>query len=177
MNSGSIFKVVTWGLLRWTGRVRHARSKFAQNFGRKSQYGETVRNIKIQTGGQCYRHLEKYDGVSKSFWTDRLERELQMLQLSAARSSCIAILWVSLVSFAAITICVASQRVFIVISVYFVIDSVRKLLDKPSCVVSSAEELTGWQDEYSSSITQNVSSSWMCPECLRESTSVRNGSD
>jgi len=47
------------------------------------------------------------------------------------------------VSFAAITICVASQRVFIVISVYFVIDSVRKLLDKPSCVVSSAEELTG----------------------------------
>jgi hypothetical protein len=33
-------------------------------------------------------------------------------------------LWVSLVSFAAITLCVASQRVFIVVS--FVIDSVRK---------------------------------------------------
>jgi hypothetical protein len=33
------------------------------------------------------------------------------------------------VSFAAITLCVASQRVFIV---YFVIDSVRKLLDTPS---------------------------------------------
>jgi hypothetical protein len=33
------------------------------------------------------------------------------------------------VSFAAITLCVASQRVFIVLSVYFVIDSVRKLLD------------------------------------------------
>jgi hypothetical protein len=32
------------------------------------------------------------------------------------------------VSFAAITLCVASQRVFIVVSVYFVIDSVRKLL-------------------------------------------------
>jgi hypothetical protein len=31
------------------------------------------------------------------------------------------------VSFAAITLCVASQRVFVV--VYFVIDSVRKLLD------------------------------------------------
>jgi hypothetical protein len=28
--------------------------------------------------------------------------------------------WVSLVSFAAITLCVASQRVFIVVSVYFV---------------------------------------------------------
>jgi hypothetical protein len=33
------------------------------------------------------------------------------------------------VSFAAITLCVASQRMFIV--VYFVIDSVRKLLDTP----------------------------------------------
>jgi hypothetical protein len=31
------------------------------------------------------------------------------------------------VSFAAITLCVASQRVFVVV-VYFVIDSVRKLL-------------------------------------------------
>jgi hypothetical protein len=38
------------------------------------------------------------------------------------------------VSFAAITLCVASQRVFIVagIVVYFVIDSFRKLLDTPS---------------------------------------------
>jgi hypothetical protein len=33
------------------------------------------------------------------------------------------------VSFAAITLCISSQRVFIVVSVYFVIDSVRKLLD------------------------------------------------
>jgi hypothetical protein len=32
-------------------------------------------------------------------------------------------------SFAAITLYVASQRVFLVVSVYFVIDSVRKLLD------------------------------------------------
>jgi hypothetical protein len=36
------------------------------------------------------------------------------------------------VSFAAITPCVASQRMFIVVSVYFVIDSVRNLLDTPS---------------------------------------------
>jgi hypothetical protein len=35
------------------------------------------------------------------------------------------------VSFAAITFSVASQQVFIVV-VYFVIDSVRKLLDTPS---------------------------------------------
>jgi hypothetical protein len=36
------------------------------------------------------------------------------------------------VSFAAITLYVASQRVFIVVSVHFFIDSVRKLLDTPS---------------------------------------------
>jgi hypothetical protein len=34
------------------------------------------------------------------------------------------------VNFAAITLCVVSQRVFIVV-VYFVIDSIRKLLDTP----------------------------------------------
>jgi hypothetical protein len=36
------------------------------------------------------------------------------------------------VSFTAITLGVASQRVFIVVSVYFVIYAVRKLLDTPS---------------------------------------------
>jgi len=40
------------------------------------------------------------------------------------------------VSFAAITLCVASQRVFIVVSVYFVIDSARKRLDISSYIVS-----------------------------------------
>jgi hypothetical protein len=33
------------------------------------------------------------------------------------------------VSFAAITLCVVSQQVFIIVVVYFVIDSFRKLLD------------------------------------------------
>jgi hypothetical protein len=37
------------------------------------------------------------------------------------------------VSFAAITLCVASQRVFIVV-IHFVIDSVRKLMDTTSYV-------------------------------------------
>jgi hypothetical protein len=55
----------------------------------------------------------------QNFRTDRLEPELQMVQLSATRCSYIATLLVSLVSFAAITLCVASQRVFIVV-VYFV---------------------------------------------------------
>jgi hypothetical protein len=40
------------------------------------------------------------------------------------------------VSSATITVFVASQRVFIVVGVYFVIDSVRKLLDTPSYYVS-----------------------------------------
>jgi hypothetical protein len=70
-----------------------------------------------------------YQGVFKSFRTGRLERQLQMVQLSATRCSFIAILRVSLVSLAAITLSVASQRVFIVLSI---IDSVRKLLDTPS---------------------------------------------
>jgi hypothetical protein len=55
---------------------------------------------------------------------------------TATRCSCIVILWVSLVSFAAITLCVASQLVIPNVRVYFVIYSVRKLLgkflDKPS---------------------------------------------
>jgi len=45
------------------------------------------------------------------------------------------------VSFISITLCVAFQRVFVVVVVvrvvvYFVIDSVRKLLDTPSYTVS-----------------------------------------
>jgi hypothetical protein len=32
------------------------------------------------------------EDVTKNFWTCRLERELQMLQLSATKTSCIAIL-------------------------------------------------------------------------------------
>jgi hypothetical protein len=64
--------------------------------------------------------FKTYGGVSESFRTGRLERELQMVQLSATRFSCITILWVSLMSFATVTFCVASQRVFIVVSLYFV---------------------------------------------------------
>jgi hypothetical protein len=77
-------------------------------------------------------HYLQYEGVSKSFRTGRLERELQMVQLSASRCSCMAILWVSLVSFAAITLCVVSQLVFSVIVFHFVIDSGRQLFDTPS---------------------------------------------
>jgi hypothetical protein len=42
------------------------------------------------------------------------------------------------VSFAAITLCVASKRVFIVVRVYFVTDSIRKFSDTPSYTVGKA---------------------------------------
>jgi hypothetical protein len=61
-----------------------------------------------------------YESISKSFRTGCLERELQMIELSATRCNCVAILRVNVVSFAAITFCVASQRVFIVVIVYFI---------------------------------------------------------
>jgi uncharacterized membrane protein len=35
-------------------------------------------------------------------------------------------------SFAAITLCVTSQQVFIIVVIYFIIDSVQKLLNTPS---------------------------------------------
>jgi hypothetical protein len=53
------------------------------------------------------------------------------------------------VSFAAITLCVASQRVFIAVVVYFVIDSVRRLLDTllyvRGCTLSSVCAVDGWR--------------------------------
>jgi hypothetical protein len=42
--------------------------------------------------GMGKRVISEYEGVSKSFRTGRLERELKMVQLSATRCSCIAIL-------------------------------------------------------------------------------------
>jgi hypothetical protein len=44
-------------------------------------------------------------------------------------------------SFAAITLCVTSQLVFITVRVYFVIDSVRELLVTPSCFISVIKQL------------------------------------
>jgi hypothetical protein len=76
-------------------------------------------------------------GCIQRFRTGLLERELPMVLLSATRCSCIAVVWVSLVSFVAITLCVASQRVSVALSVYFVIDSVRELLVTPSYTFSS----------------------------------------
>jgi hypothetical protein len=41
---------------------------------------------------QLFQNISLYEGVFKSFRTGRLQRELQMVQLSASRCSCIAIL-------------------------------------------------------------------------------------
>jgi hypothetical protein len=65
-----------------------------------------------------------------------MEPDLQIVKLSATRCSYIAVLWFSLVSFATISVCVASKQVFtvvvvVVVVVYFVIDTVRLLLDAP----------------------------------------------
>jgi hypothetical protein len=88
---------------------------------------------------------EMYEGVSKRFQTGCLEQELQRVQLCATLCSYITILLVSLVSFSTITLCVASQQVLIVV-VYFIINSVWKLLDIPlyfiSCINSLYDENT-----------------------------------
>jgi hypothetical protein len=100
---------------------------FTLNLDRTSLYLHTCLSRKFLlawTGLKNHCHTTRfqpvYEDVTKSFRTGRLERKLQMVPLSANKCSCIAILWLSLVSFAAITLCVTSQRVFIVVSVYFV---------------------------------------------------------
>jgi len=76
----------------------------------------------------CYIYMafHAYDGYPKlsglAAWSENCK-----WYNSATRCSCIAILWIILVSFDAKTLCVAPQQVFIVVIVYFVSDSVRKL--------------------------------------------------
>jgi hypothetical protein len=62
------------------------------------------------------------------------------------------------VSFAAITLHVASQRVFIV--VYFVVDSVRKLLDTPSYTVKQKQRSI----RFNSFVQAPLSSDWCSPD-------------
>jgi hypothetical protein len=82
-----------------------------------------------------YTYYTTYEGVSKSSRTANLERVLQKVQLSATRCRSIAILWVIIENFAAITLWRGRQRVRPNVSVYFFIDSVRKLLDTPTNMV------------------------------------------
>jgi hypothetical protein len=112
--------------------------------------------------------MSTYEG----FRTSRLERELRMVQLTATRSTFIAILWASPVSFGAIILCVASRRVSIV--VYFVIDSVRELLDIPSyisIVPRCGAQLSIWK-RHQVRDTRNTEllSMWLLPQYQQTQT-------
>jgi hypothetical protein len=147
---------MSWAILRQPASICvHGLKKSVYNLcilspNRYSKSGPQDKNAKLLIA--AFDHLTpgnlvvavwwnktRYEGASKSFRTGRLEREMQMVQLPATRCSCIAILWVSLVNYTAITLCVASERVSIVV-VYFVIDSVRKLLDIPSYIIWTDED-------------------------------------
>jgi len=71
----------------------------------------------LHVNGFNFMLYDMYEGTSKSFWTGRLEQELQMVQLSATRCGCITILWVSLVSFVTIILWCFSVSVY---CVYFI---------------------------------------------------------
>jgi hypothetical protein len=72
--------------------------------------------------GAKSKNAWSYEILSKIILDGHLERGLQRVELSAIR-------WVSRVSFAAVIICFASQQVFIVVSLFLVIDTVQKILD------------------------------------------------
>jgi hypothetical protein len=109
--------------------IRHKITKFELNICVLCSY-HTACTYYVCMSTHTHTHTHIYIRVYQKVYG----LATQSLELSATRCSCIAILWVSVVSFAAITLYVASQRVFIVVSIYFIIDSVRKLLDTPSCV-------------------------------------------
>jgi hypothetical protein len=60
---------------------------------------------------------------------------MQMVQLFATKCSYIATLWVSVVGFAAITLCVAPQRVFIVVKRTYRYRLSPDILDTPSYIM------------------------------------------
>jgi hypothetical protein len=107
--------------LHWRSSMFHPANPLCGKT-KSRKFSNTVTETTCIMSGNC-------KGVSKSFRSGHLERELQMTQFFDTKCSCIAILWVSLVSFVAIILCVASQRAMPKVRIYFIIDSVRKLLD------------------------------------------------
>jgi hypothetical protein len=129
---GLLTFIVSPYLTRWEKpclRWQHPYSRFQYSF---PFYYVVERKWKLYCNIDDLAH----EGVSKCFWTGCLVWKLQMVQLFATRYSCIAVLWISPTSSATITLYVASQWVFIVVSIYFVIDSVKKLLDTPSYITT-----------------------------------------
>jgi hypothetical protein len=110
--------------------------------------------ISIQSASYCHFLQRCFDNRSNTWvypkvsglaaWSEDYKR-YSSLPLGAA----VSLFWVSLVSFVAIALCVAPQRVFVFV-VYFVIDSVRKLLDTPSYDVERNGKVVvnGWMGKH-----------------------------
>jgi hypothetical protein len=96
-----------------------------------------------------YRYTRVYPKVSGLAGWSKNCKWYSFLPLDAV----VSLFCVSLMNFAAITLCVSSQRVFIV-AVYLVIDSVRKHLDTPPyLVVHMLLQNTKWRAVVSINIT------------------------
>jgi hypothetical protein len=69
-----------------------ASNSFVFNLGYKLKSHGAKSQLLLELGVTLQHTFLLYDGVFKSFRTGRLEQELQMVQLSVTRCSCIAIL-------------------------------------------------------------------------------------
>jgi len=98
---------------------------------------------------------QMYEGVSKSFRTGRLERGLQTVQISVTTCSCIAILWISLVSFVAVTLCIACQRCFLLLLLFISLSTQsgnlwihsRPYLAADRCCLFQLHAISGYSNE------------------------------
>jgi hypothetical protein len=71
--------------------VLHAKSDYDTLPNRPETVGRELVLYPVVRELIAFENMLLYEGVSKSFRTGRLERELQMVELSATRCSCIAI--------------------------------------------------------------------------------------
>jgi hypothetical protein len=95
----------------------------------------TVRRLRIPSGDRTLQGVCAYQSLL-------VKSESQLFPILSSKVT---------MSFAAITLCVASQRVFIV--VYFVIDSVRKPLDISSYHCNKAEPMRPYSLKFITHVT------------------------
>jgi len=99
------------GQLPWiVGNLKYLCSIYAQE---NQECATSVTNLVLIDVGWCIRKFPDWPPG----------RGLQMVQLYASKCFYVAILWVILVSFAVISFCIASQRVFIIIIIIIVVIS------------------------------------------------------
>jgi len=118
------------------GDLWYCASEFKGRYQLKTMRTVT-RGVLLVQGNTCL-----YEDVSKSFRTGYLERDCKWYSSLPLGAVVSLFLSVSLVSFAATALYIASERVFIFVSIYFFIDSVRNLLDTPS--YNAWEEYAYW---------------------------------